>query len=101
MEDVLHEYAQPYDPLRPLICFDERPCQLIGDIIVPIPMKPGKLKREDYEYKRNGTCCVLLAYRHCERQRSNLRSFANKRLLRRFHSSQRQFLRIHFTETIY
>jgi hypothetical protein len=62
MEDVLHEYAQPYDPLRPLICFDERPCQLIGDIIVPIPMKPGKLKREDYEYKRNGTCCVLLAF---------------------------------------
>lgn len=62
MEDVLHQYAQPYDPLRPLICFDERPCQLLGDSIVPIPMKPGKLKREDYEYERNGTCCVLLAF---------------------------------------
>lgn len=62
MEDVLHQYAQPYDPLRPLICFDERPCQLLGDSIVPIPMKPGKLKREDYEYERNGSCCVLLAF---------------------------------------
>lgn len=62
MEDVLHQYALPYDPLRPLICFDERPCQLLGDILVPLPMKPGRPRRHDYEYERHGTCCVLLAF---------------------------------------
>jgi hypothetical protein len=39
MEDVLDLYEQPYDPKRPVICFDERPCQLIGDAIIPIPVK--------------------------------------------------------------
>ncbi len=54
-------YEQPYDPRRPVICFDERPCQLIDNILVPIPMKPGQELRQDYHYKRNGTCVVLLA----------------------------------------
>jgi hypothetical protein len=62
MEDVLDLYEQPYDPKHPVICFDERPCQLIDDIIVPIPMKPGKPQRNDYEYRRNGTCCILIAF---------------------------------------
>jgi len=62
MEDVLDLYEQPYDPKRPVICFDERPCQLIGDAIIPIPIKPGSPKKEHYEYIRNGTCCVFLAF---------------------------------------
>ena len=62
MEDVLDLYEQPYDPLRPVVCFDERPCQLIEDILVPIPMKPGRAKRQDHEYERHGTCCVFLAF---------------------------------------
>ena len=62
MEDVLDLYEQPYDPLRPVICMDERPCQLIDDVIVPIPMKPGKPRKRDYEYRRNGTCCILIAF---------------------------------------
>ena len=62
MEDVLDLYEQPYDPKRPVICFDERPCQLIGDAIIPIPMKPGSSKKEHYEYIRNGTCCIFLAF---------------------------------------
>jgi hypothetical protein len=62
MEDVLYQYALPYDPLRPLICFDERPCQLLGDVLVSLPMKPGRPLRYDYEYERHGTCCVLLAF---------------------------------------
>lgn len=61
MEKVLDIYEQPYDARRPIICFDERPCQLIGDVLVPIPMKPGQELRQDYHYKRNGTCVVLLA----------------------------------------
>ena len=55
-------YEQPYDPKHPVICFDERPCQLIGDAIIPIPIKPGIPKKEHYEYIRNGTCCVFLAF---------------------------------------
>lgn len=62
MEDVLEQYARPYDPLHPLICYDERPCQLLGDAVVPLPMKAGQPVRYDYEYERNGTCCVLLAF---------------------------------------
>ena len=62
MEDVLDLYEQPYDLKRPVICFDERPCQLISDAIIPIPIKPGSPKKEHYEYVRNGTCCIFLAF---------------------------------------
>ena len=58
----MHQYEQPYDPLRPLICFDERPCFLIEDRGAIIPMSPGKAKRYHYEYKKNGSCCVFLAF---------------------------------------
>lgn len=62
MEDILSQYETPYDPSCPIICFDERPCFLIEDKIVLIPMAPGKAKREHYEYKKNGSCCALLAF---------------------------------------
>lgn len=62
MEDVLYQYAQPYDPLIPLLCYDERPCQLLGDVLAPLPMQPGYPARYDYEYERNGTGCILLAF---------------------------------------
>lgn len=61
MENVLDIYERPYDPENPVICFDERPCQLISDVLVPMPVRPGKPMREDYHYKRNGPCVVLLA----------------------------------------
>lgn len=69
MEDVLDLYELPYDPKRPVICFDERPCQLIGDTIIPIPLKPGSPKKEHYEYIRNGTCCIFLAFEPNEGKR--------------------------------
>ena len=62
MEDVLYHYALPYDPLRPLICFDERPCFLIGDVGSILPMSPGKAQRYHYAYEKNGSCCVFLAF---------------------------------------
>jgi hypothetical protein len=62
MEDILTLYEQPYDPHQPVVCFDERPCQLIDEVLVPIPMKPGRTKRQDDEYGRQGTCCVLMAF---------------------------------------
>jgi hypothetical protein len=61
MEDVLDLYVLPYDPAYPQICFDERPCQLFGDKLVPLPMQPGKSAKEDYHYDRNGVCCLLVA----------------------------------------
>lgn len=61
MEDVLHQYEVPYDPRRPIINFDERPCQLIGDVVQPIPAEPGQVRREDYEYERNGVCNLFIA----------------------------------------
>lgn len=61
MEAILHLYQLPYDPMRPLWCFDERPCQLIGDTLVPLPLSPGKPLRQNYEYERHGVCSVLIA----------------------------------------
>lgn len=61
MEDVLSVYELAYDPLYPCICFDEKPFQLLGDIWVPIPMKPGKKYKYDYHYQRNGTCNIFIA----------------------------------------
>lgn len=61
MERVLDIYEQPYDPKKPVVCFDERPCQLLGDVMRPMAMKPGNCQREDYHYERNGTCVVLMA----------------------------------------
>jgi hypothetical protein len=55
MEDVLDLYAEAPDPKRPVVCFDESPVQLIGEVREPIPAKPGRLERYDYEYRRNGT----------------------------------------------
>ncbi len=62
MEDVLHQHELPYDPRRPVVNFDERPCQLIGDVVQPLPLEPGKVEREDYEYVRNGVCNLFVAF---------------------------------------
>ncbi len=53
-------YEQEYDPLRPVVCFDEMPVQLVGETRVPQPAAIGKAARYDYEYKRNGTANVFM-----------------------------------------
>jgi transposase len=55
MEDVLDLYAETPDPNRPVVCFDESPTQLIGEVRQPIAAEPGQVKRYDYEYRRHGT----------------------------------------------
>jgi transposase len=60
MEDVLDLYAEAPDPKRPVICFDESPTQLIGELRQPIPAAPGQLERYDCEYKRNGTANLFI-----------------------------------------
>ncbi len=60
MEDVLDLYAEAPDPKRPVVCFDESPTQLIGEVRQPIPAAPGQIERYDCEYKRNGTANLLV-----------------------------------------
>jgi transposase len=60
MEDVLDLYAEPPDPNRPVVCFDESPVQLIGETRQPIPAMSGQLERYDCEYKRNGTANLFI-----------------------------------------
>jgi len=60
MEDVLDLYAEAPDPTRPVVCFDESPTQLIGEVREPIPAAPGRLQRYDCEYRRNGTANLFV-----------------------------------------
>jgi transposase len=60
MEDVLDLYAEAPDPKRPVVCFDESPTQLIGEVRQPIPAKAGQLARYDCEYRRNGTANLFI-----------------------------------------
>lgn len=60
MEDVLDLYAEPPDPRRPLVCFDERPYQLLSEVRPPEPCAPGRPARQDAEYVREGTCNLFL-----------------------------------------
>jgi hypothetical protein len=55
MEDILDLYDRPYDPQRPVVCFDEKLVQLIAETRRPLPAKPGQPQRYDYEYRRKGT----------------------------------------------
>ena len=62
MEDVLDLYAAPHDLKCPVVCFDELPYQLLSDVREPMPMKPGKPERIDYEYERMGTCNAFMFF---------------------------------------
>jgi hypothetical protein len=84
MEDLLDLYMQPYDEASPVVCIDERPCQLVGHIQPPEPVQPGRLAREDCEFSRNGACTAFMMFephagwRHvlCKETRTK-RDFAN------------------------
>lgn len=61
MEYILSLYALPYDPAFPVVCFDERPCFLIGDLVEPIALQTGRLRKEHYAYEKLGSCALLAA----------------------------------------
>ena len=85
LEDVLDLYAEPYDPKRPVVCFDETSTQLLAETRAPMPPRPGRPQRQDYEYRREGTRNLFLA---CEplagwrqvavTQRRTMRDFAHQ-----------------------
>jgi len=60
MEHILTLYQKPYDAKRPLVCFDEKSLQLLADITDKLVLKPGRVAKQDYEYKRNGTRNLFL-----------------------------------------
>jgi len=85
MEDVLDLYAEPYDPKRPVVCFDETSKQLVAEKRSPIPAKSGRRERFDYEYQRNGTrnlflfCQPLAGWRHLAvTERRTMKDFAHQ-----------------------
>ena len=61
LELLLWLYALPYDPKYPVVCFDERPCFLIGDCIEPLAMQTGRVRKEHYAYKKLGSCALFAA----------------------------------------
>jgi len=60
MEDVLELYAEPHDPARPVVCFDEASKELRGEVAEPIPPAPGSPAKQDYEYTRHGTANLFV-----------------------------------------
>ena len=62
MEDVLEVYQRPHDSACPVVCVDETSKQLIAETRVPIPAKPGRPARHDYEYQRNGTANLFMMF---------------------------------------
>lgn len=61
MERILWLYAQPHDPLYPVVCLDERPCFLIGDVVEPLAMQTGQVRKEHYAYAKLGSCSLFAA----------------------------------------
>jgi recombinational DNA repair ATPase RecF len=61
MEQLLYLYVLPYDARYPVVCFDERPCFLIGERVEGLAMKAGQAAREHYSYTKNGSCALLMA----------------------------------------
>jgi transposase len=60
MENVLAVYKRPYEPAHPVVCFDEKSKQLVGEVAKPIPAAPGRAEAHDYEYVRNGTANLFM-----------------------------------------
>ena len=85
MEDVLDLYGEPYDPQRPVVCFDETSTQLLAEVRTPLPAQPGRPRRQDYEYRRGGTrnlflsCEPLAGWRHVAiTERRTMQDFAHQ-----------------------
>ena len=96
MEDVLDLYAEAPDPRRPVVCFDESPTQLIGEVRQPIPAEPGQLERYDCEYKRNGTANLFIfldAHRPWRKVK-----VTDRRAAEDFAACMRELTDVHFPE---
>lgn len=96
MEDVLDLYAEAPDPMRPVICFDESPTQLIGEVRQPIAAEPGQLERYDCEYRRNGTV-NLFVFLDAHRPWRKVK-VTDRRTAQDFAACMRDLVDIHFPQ---
>jgi hypothetical protein len=102
MEDVLDLYEEPYDTVRPVVCFDEQPVQLVAETRLPALPRPGRAARYDYEYERKGTANIFMAveplagWRHVEvtEQRTKLDFAAQMKQLVDVHYPEAECIRV-------
>ena len=96
MEDVLDLYVKPYDPKQPVVCFDEKPVQLVEETRVPRPVAPGRPALHDYEYRRKGTANIFM---HVEPLGSRRHvAVTEQRTRLDFAEQMRQLLDVHYPE---
>jgi hypothetical protein len=94
MEDILDLYADPYDPLYPLVCFDESPYQLVSEVRQPLPAAPGQPVRYDDEYRREGTCNLFMFFEPLQGWRHV--KVTDRRTTQDFAHCMRDLVDIHF-----
>jgi len=61
LEEIVALYGKEYNFEEPVVCFDERPCYLIGERVEPLGLATGKVAKEHYAYEKHGSCCLLAA----------------------------------------
>jgi transposase len=98
MEDVLDLYEEPYDPNKPVVCFDEMPYQMVAEKRTPLPQKPGRPQRYDYEYERKG---MLNIFAFFEPKQSGWRhlDITERRTAVDFASAMRRLVDEHYPTT--
>jgi hypothetical protein len=96
MEDVLEVYHRPYDPKRPLVCFDEGTKQQVKETRWPLPAKPGQMAKYDYEYERNGTSNLFMFFAPLEAWRHV--QVTDRRTMIDWAQCMRDLVDIHFPE---
>jgi DDE superfamily endonuclease len=94
MEDILDLYAELYDPLYPVVCFDESPYQLVSEVRQPLPGAPGQPVRYDYEYRREGTCNLFMFFEPLQGWRHI--KVTDRRTTQDFAHCMRELVDIHF-----
>ena len=98
MEDILDLYAEAEDPLFPVVCFDECPYQLVSHTRQPIPAKPGKRRRYDYHYRREGTCNLFIFF--CPRQSWRHITVTDRRTKQDFAEQMRDLVDVYFPKAL-
>jgi hypothetical protein len=94
MEDVIQTYLLPYDPRRPVVCFDEAHKQLFGEVRQRLPTRAGSPAKQDYEYERKGVCHQLMA---CEPLRGWRHVRVSERRTRKDYAQcLRELLEVHY-----
>ena len=96
MEDILDLYEEDWDSRYPVVCLDEKPYQLLEHTHEPLPAEPGKPEREDYTYKRNGTCNLFIMY--CPQTGWRHVKVTKQRTVRDYAECLKELVDVHFPE---